>query len=76
MGRNSLAARVPIRPALDHGLDYERRVLEAIHANPCIRSLLDFIEEPHTLILRHLDDNLLDVSSSKRLDKTDIKYVA
>ena len=54
----------------------ELRVLQAINGNPCIRPLVDTVEEPPSLVLRQLDDNLLDASNATRLEKADIKFVA
>ncbi len=57
-------------------MDNELRVLQAVTGNPCIRPLLDTTEKPPSLVLRHLDDNLLDASNATRLEKADIKLVA
>ncbi len=52
------------------------RVLQALKDNPYIRPLVDTVEEPPSLVLRYLDDNLLDASNQRRLEKADIKFVA
>ncbi|PLN81018.1 protein kinase-like protein [Aspergillus taichungensis] len=47
--------------------------------SPYFRTLLDEIEDPPgppALILRHLEDNLLRASNSKRLSRLEVKYVA
>ncbi|KAB8067212.1 kinase-like protein [Aspergillus leporis] len=47
--------------------------------SPYLRTLLDEIEDPPgppALILRHLDDDLLNASNSKRLTRLEVKYVA
>ena len=54
----------------------ERYVLETIHHHPCLRPLIDTTEDPSTLVLRYLDDNLLEVSGKKRLAASDLKFVA
>jgi hypothetical protein len=38
--------------------------------------LVDEITEPPCLVLRYLDDDALHVSTSKRLAKSDIKFIA
>lgn len=68
--------RVIIKLAPNHRLDNELRVLQAVKENPCIRPLIDTTKEPPSLVLRYLDDNLLDASNTKRLEKADIKFVA
>ncbi|KAL8719657.1 MAG: hypothetical protein Q9225_003354 [Loekoesia sp. 1 TL-2023] len=68
--------KVIIKQAPEHRLDNERQVLQAVSENPCIRPLVDTIKQPSALVLRHLDDNLLDASNAKRLEKADIKFVA
>lgn len=42
----------------------------------CIRQFVDVIGDPRALVLRYLDDNLLNASNKKRLGKSDIKLVA
>ena len=54
----------------------ERNVLETIHNHPRLRPLIDTTEDPPSLVLRYLDDNLLDVSGQKRLEGSDLKFVA
>ena len=54
----------------------ERNVLETIHHHPCLRPLIDTTEDPSSLVLRYLDDNLLNVSGQKRLEGSDLKFVA
>ena len=57
-------------------MDNELRVLQALNGSPCIRPMLDTTEEPPSLVLSYLDDNLLDASNKKRLQKAEIKFVA
>ncbi|KAL9100357.1 MAG: hypothetical protein Q9187_009376, partial [Circinaria calcarea] len=54
----------------------ERHILEAVGHHHCIRPIIDTTDEPHSLILKYLDDNLLRASNTKKLEKADIKYVA
>ncbi|MCJ1249722.1 hypothetical protein MMC30_006948 [Trapelia coarctata] len=68
--------KVIIKQAPDYRMDNELRVLQALNGNPCIRPLVDTVEEPPSLVLRHLDNNLLDASNATRLVKADIKFVA
>jgi len=71
-----MTQKVIIKQAPDDRLNNELRVLQALNENPCIRPLVDTVEEPPLLVLRHLDDNLLDASNATRLEKADIKLVA
>jgi serine/threonine protein kinase len=38
--------------------------------------MIDYVEDPSSLVLEYLDDNLLDVSVRKRLESSDVKLVA
>ncbi|TVY34706.1 hypothetical protein LSUB1_G005774 [Lachnellula subtilissima] len=75
---SSSLGKVIIKSAPKHRLDNERNVLEHFHARPGIRQLLDETQDPDppSLVLQHLDDNLLHASNQKRLGKTEIKFVA
>ncbi|MCJ1411532.1 hypothetical protein MMC19_005622 [Ptychographa xylographoides] len=68
--------RVTIKTAPDWPLKNERHILEAVHDNPHIRPIIDTSDDPPALILKYLDDNLLNASNTKRLEKSDVKYVA
>jgi casein kinase II subunit alpha len=57
-------------------LENERDVLKHFHARPGIRQLLDETQDPPSLVLKHLDDNLLTVSNSKRLENPEINIIA
>lgn len=65
-----------IKTAPKYRLDNERGVLQHFHGQPGIRQLLDETQDPPSLVLKHLDENLLSASNSKRLEKTEIKIVA
>ncbi|TVY78112.1 Serine/threonine-protein kinase US3-like protein [Lachnellula suecica] len=73
---SSNLGKVIIKSAPKHRLDNERDVLEHFHARPGIRQLLDETQDPPSLVLKHLDDNLLTASNSKRLEKPEIKFIA
>ena len=74
--RDTAHQRFTVKTASGWPLKNERDVLEAVHDNPYIRPLIDTSDEPPSLILKYLDDNLLNVSNAKTLDRTEIKYVA
>lgn len=61
-------------------LQNERDILKRFqYRTPFIRPLIDEIIEPPdppTIVLKHLDDNLLNASVSKNLTTKEIKYVA
>jgi casein kinase II subunit alpha len=73
---SSRAGKVVIKTAPKDRLDNERRILKHFQDRPCIRQMLDEIQDPLSLVLRHLDDNLLSASNSKRLERQEIKYFA
>lgn len=76
LNSSSNLGKVIIKTAPKYRLDKERDVLKHFHARPEIRQLLDETQEPPSLVLRHLDDNLLTASNSKRLEKHEIKFIA
>lgn len=61
-------------------LENERDVLKQFHGrSPFIRPLVDEIIEPQdppAIVLKYLDDNLLNASATKALSKEEIRYVA
>jgi casein kinase II subunit alpha len=67
---------VIVKRAPKYRLDNEREVFERFHGRPCIRQLFDEIQDPPSLVLKYLDDNLLNTSNSKSLERSDIKFVA
>lgn len=71
-----MTQKVTIKQAPSYRLDRERRVLQDLQGNPCIRPLVDTVDEPHSLVLRYLDDDLLNASNAKRLERADIRFVA
>ena len=74
--RSSTSQRVTVKTASVWPLKNERRVLEAVRDHPCIRPIVDTVDDPPSLILRYLDGNLLNASSAKKLESADIQYVA
>lgn len=73
---NSQAGKVIIKTAPQGRLENERDVLKHFRTCPYIRQVLDEIKNPPSLILQHLDDNLLHASSVKTLESSDVKFVA
>jgi casein kinase II subunit alpha len=73
---NSQAEKVIIKTAPQGRLKNERDVLKHFRTRPYIRQMLDETENPPSLILQHLDDNLLHASSVKTLESSDMKFVA
>jgi len=61
-------------------LENERDVLKRFQSRtPSLRPLIDEIEDPsdpHALVLKHLDDDLLNASAAQRLTRPEIKHVA
>jgi casein kinase II subunit alpha len=76
LNRSSNLGKVIIKSARKCRLENERDVLKHFNARLGIRQLLDETHDPPSLVLKHLDDNLLNVSSSKRLEKPEIKFIA
>ncbi|CZT40874.1 related to serine/threonine protein kinase [Rhynchosporium secalis] len=68
--------KVIIKKAPKYRLETERDILRHFHARPGIRQLLDEVQNPPSLVLKHLDESLLTVSNTKRLEKREIKFVA
>ena len=73
---NSQAGKVIVKTAPQGRLENERDVLRNFRTSPNIRQLLDETKNPPSLILQHLDDNLLHASSVKTLRSSDVKFVA
>lgn len=57
-------------------MNNERDVLEAVRDHPYVRQMIDSIEDPPSLVLKFLDENLLKISGQKRLEGSDLKLVA
>jgi casein kinase II subunit alpha len=76
LNRSSNLGKVVIKSAPKQRLDNERDVLKHFHARPGIRQLLDETQDPPSLVLKPLDDNLLNAPNSKRFEKLEIKLIA
>lgn len=56
--------------------------MNVISSRPFVTALtscpltIDTSDDPPSLILKYLDDNLLNASNAKKLERADIKYVA
>jgi casein kinase II subunit alpha len=73
---NSQAGKVIVKTAPQGRLENERDVLTHVHTCPNIRQVLDETKNPPSLILQHLDDNLLHASNVKTLESSDVKFAA
>ncbi|KAJ9318540.1 hypothetical protein DTO271D3_1202 [Paecilomyces variotii] len=68
---------VVVKSVYHFRLQNERDVLKRFQSRtPFIRPLLDEIADPPAIVLKHLDDHLLNASISKRLTSQEIRYVA
>ena len=65
-----------VKTAPHSRLANELSVLQQFRGRPYIRQLLDEVQDPPSLILQYRDDNLLSASNSKKLERSDIKFVA
>lgn len=75
-GSDENACPVVIKRAPRHLLSIEREILKIVQGHTCIRQMIDNIEDPPSLVLEYLDDNMLDVCSRKRLEGPGLKLVA
>lgn len=50
--------------------------MKLLGGRPGIRQLIDEVQQPPLLVLRHLDDNLLNVCHAKGLGRPELKLVA
>jgi casein kinase II subunit alpha len=74
--RSSTSQGVTVKTAPDWPLKNERHVLEAVRDSPYIRPIIDTIDDPPSVILKHMDDNLLVAPNATKLERADIKFVA
>jgi len=68
--------KVVIKTAPKERFENERDLLKRFCNCPHTRQLLDETRDPPSLVLRHLDDNLLDASNKLMLQSSDVKLVA
>lgn len=70
------AGTVIVKSAPIKRLNNEREMLKRFKGNRHIRPLLDEIEEPPALVLKFLHDNLLSASNTRRLERSELRFVA
>lgn len=68
--------KVIIKATPKYRLDNERDVLKHFHGRPGIRQLLDETHDPPSVVLRHLDSNRVATLNLKRLEKSEINFIA
>lgn len=80
MNSNRSEQTVIIKSVRHFRLQNERDVLKRFQSRTSyLRPLIDEIEDPSdppALVLKHLDDDLLNASAAQRLTRLEIKYVA
>jgi serine/threonine protein kinase len=79
--RSQAMQDVVIKSVRDHPrVANERNVLKSLqHRTPYLRPLIDEIEAPSTrstIVLKHLDSDLLESSIRKQLNRNELKYVS
>ena len=72
--RNS--EKVVVKRGSESRLARERRVLGSFRYVPSLRSYIDRVRDPPSLVLRHLQTTALDESGKERIDGADLKLVA
>jgi casein kinase II subunit alpha len=70
------ARHVVIKRAPPHLLKIQREILQMVKNHMCVRQMIDIIESDSSLVLEYLDNNLLDVCNRKRLESSEVKFVA
>lgn len=65
-----------VKSAPSSRLNNERKILEQFQGQSHIRQLIDEVVDPPCLVLEHLNDNFLNASNARKLDRLDIKFVA
>ncbi|TVY49983.1 Serine/threonine-protein kinase ppk5 [Lachnellula cervina] len=74
--RNSQVDKVVVKTAPAERFENERNILRNFQGRPYIRQMLDETKEPRSIVLKHLDVNLLSASAEKAIDSIDVKLVA
>ncbi|KAF4627689.1 hypothetical protein G7Y89_g10467 [Cudoniella acicularis] len=79
--KNPVGETVVVKSVRDHPrVENERDVLKRFQdQTPYLRPLIDEIEdpaEPPTIVLKYLEDNLLEASIKKTLNRKELKYVS
>jgi hypothetical protein len=72
----SKIGKVIIKTAPKIPLENERDVLRRFKDHPSLRPSLNEISEPPCVVLKCLNENVLNSSNTTRLEKTNIKFVA
>ncbi|CAF9936086.1 MAG: hypothetical protein HETSPECPRED_010006 [Heterodermia speciosa] len=67
---------VVVKVAPDFLLQNERDILKRFQTISSLRRLIDEIQDPPSLVLEHLDSNLLIESASRKLESAEVKQVA
>lgn len=67
---------VIVKTAPGFFLRNERDILQRFQSVSSLRGLIDEVQDPPLLILEYLDSNLLIESGEKRLQSSEVKYVA
>lgn len=69
-----------VKTAPQHRFQTEKELLKQYSGRQGFRQLVDEIDEqpptPAFLVLKHLDDNVLNASRAKRLNRVDIKFIS
>ena len=79
VGSNKVGHTVVIKSARHFRIGNERDVLRSFQAKTHLRPLIDEIvvpADPPAIVLKHLDDDLLNASNTKKLNTREIKYVS
>jgi serine/threonine protein kinase len=78
LNRNQDKEPVVIKSVEDHPrVENERQLLKRFSGHPHIRSLVDEVQDVKhtTIVLKHLDDHLLNATIRKTLNRKELKYV-
>ncbi len=65
--------RVVVKTAPTNRLNNEAQTLQLFQGCPSIRQLVDRIENPESVVLEYMDDNVLNLLRQKRLIKVEAK---
>ncbi|TVY42127.1 Casein kinase II subunit alpha, partial [Lachnellula occidentalis] len=74
--RHSETDKVVVKTAPAARFENERNILKQFQGRPYIRQMLDETKEPPSMVLKHLDVNLLSASAEKAIQGLDVKIVA
>ena len=73
---NPQIGKVVIKNGPTERFENERNVLKHFQGQPYIRQMLDETKDPPSMVLKHLDDNLLNASAERAIEDLDVKFVA